>query len=201
VATRPGIASRSAACRSAASSSCSAVRVCSSGMVSTTGVYPAACDPGDARRSRARRSISDSATCDLQPKTRRESRRHSASRGALVSASQIPARARATGDGSPLFAVPQDQTAVNRQAGVRPGWWRRLCLSSFVLAGITVCVLWVAVAGLLRQGLGPLWRFHALHHSQEELSVLTSDCQALTRSFRAPLSPSADRRSITAGSR
>jgi sterol desaturase/sphingolipid hydroxylase (fatty acid hydroxylase superfamily) len=30
--------------------------------------------------------------------------------------------------------------------------WRRLCLPSFVLAGITALVLWVAVAGLLRQG-------------------------------------------------
>jgi sterol desaturase/sphingolipid hydroxylase (fatty acid hydroxylase superfamily) len=69
-----------------------------------------------------------------------------------VSASQIPVRARATGDGSPLFAAHQDRAAVNGQAGVRLGWWRCLCLSSFVLAGITVCILWVAVAGLLRQG-------------------------------------------------
>jgi sterol desaturase/sphingolipid hydroxylase (fatty acid hydroxylase superfamily) len=69
-----------------------------------------------------------------------------------MSASQIRVRARATGDGSPLFAAHQDRAAVNGQAGVRLGWWRRLCLSSFVLAGITVCVLWVAVAGLLRQG-------------------------------------------------
>jgi sterol desaturase/sphingolipid hydroxylase (fatty acid hydroxylase superfamily) len=30
--------------------------------------------------------------------------------------------------------------------------WRRLCLSSFVLAGITALILWVAVASLLRQG-------------------------------------------------
>jgi len=35
-------------------------------------------------------------------------------------------------------------------ARVRPG--RRLCLSSFVLAGITTLVLWVAVADLLSQG-------------------------------------------------
>jgi sterol desaturase/sphingolipid hydroxylase (fatty acid hydroxylase superfamily) len=69
-----------------------------------------------------------------------------------MSASQIRVRARAPGDGSPLFAAHQDRAAVNGQAGVRLGWWRRLCLSSFVLAGITVCVLWVAVAGLLRQG-------------------------------------------------
>ena len=31
-------------------------------------------------------------------------------------------------------------------------WRQRLCPSSFVLAGVTVLVLWVAVAGLLRQG-------------------------------------------------
>jgi len=30
--------------------------------------------------------------------------------------------------------------------------WRRMCLSSFVLAGITALILWVAVADLLRQG-------------------------------------------------
>ena len=37
------------------------------------------------------------------------------------------------------------------QAGVRPAW-RRLCPSSFVLAGLTVLIVWVAVADLLRQG-------------------------------------------------
>jgi len=45
-----------------------------------------------------------------------------------VSAAQIQVRARAT------------------------AWWQRLCPSSLILAGITVLVLWVAVAGLLRQG-------------------------------------------------
>jgi sterol desaturase/sphingolipid hydroxylase (fatty acid hydroxylase superfamily) len=38
------------------------------------------------------------------------------------------------------------------QADARLMWWRRLCPSSFVLAGITSAVLWVAVADLLRQG-------------------------------------------------
>ena len=37
------------------------------------------------------------------------------------------------------------------QVRVRPTW-RRLCLSSFVLAGITALILWAAVANLLRQG-------------------------------------------------
>ena len=34
----------------------------------------------------------------------------------------------------------------------RLAWWRRLCSSSFVVAGITALILWVAVADLLRQG-------------------------------------------------
>jgi sterol desaturase/sphingolipid hydroxylase (fatty acid hydroxylase superfamily) len=34
----------------------------------------------------------------------------------------------------------------------RLAWWRRLCPSSFLLAGVTVLVLWVAIAELLRQG-------------------------------------------------
>jgi sterol desaturase/sphingolipid hydroxylase (fatty acid hydroxylase superfamily) len=72
-----------------------------------------------------------------------------------VPASQIPVRARVTGDGLPLFAEPQGRAAVPGQAAVRLGWWRCLCLPSFVLAAITACVLWVAIARLLRQdGLG-----------------------------------------------
>jgi hypothetical protein len=69
-----------------------------------------------------------------------------------VSAPQMPVRARATEGYLPLFASRQDRAAVHGQMGVRPAWWRRLCLSSFALAAITVIVLWVAVAGLLRQG-------------------------------------------------
>jgi sterol desaturase/sphingolipid hydroxylase (fatty acid hydroxylase superfamily) len=69
-----------------------------------------------------------------------------------VSASQIPVRPRATGNRLPLVAARQDRAAINGQTGVRLAWWQRLCPSSFVLAGITVSVLWVAVAGLLRQG-------------------------------------------------
>ena len=69
-----------------------------------------------------------------------------------MSASQIPVRAPATADRLPLSAGYQGRTAVDGQTGVRLAWWRRLCPSSFVLAGLTGCVLWVAVAGLLRQG-------------------------------------------------
>ncbi len=38
------------------------------------------------------------------------------------------------------------------QLQVRASVWRRLCPSSFLLAGLTVLVVWVAVAALLRQG-------------------------------------------------
>jgi hypothetical protein len=33
-----------------------------------------------------------------------------------------------------------------------PARWRRLCLASFVVAGITALILWAAVASLLPQG-------------------------------------------------
>ena len=69
-----------------------------------------------------------------------------------MSASQMRVRARATEDRLPLVASRQDRAAVHGQAGVRLAWWRRLCPSSLFLAGLTVLVLWVAVARLLRQG-------------------------------------------------
>ena len=69
-----------------------------------------------------------------------------------MSASQIPVRARAAGDRLPLSAAHQDRAAVQGQAGVRLAVVADVyACSSFVLAGITACVLWVAVAGLLRQ--------------------------------------------------
>jgi sterol desaturase/sphingolipid hydroxylase (fatty acid hydroxylase superfamily) len=43
-------------------------------------------------------------------------------------------------------------TASQIRVHVRLAWWRRLCPSSFALAGVTVAILWVAVADLLRQG-------------------------------------------------
>jgi sterol desaturase/sphingolipid hydroxylase (fatty acid hydroxylase superfamily) len=69
-----------------------------------------------------------------------------------VSASQIQVRAGAAEDRVPLAAPPQDRVADAGQAGARPAWWRRLCLSSFVLAGVAALLVWVAVSGLLRQG-------------------------------------------------
>jgi hypothetical protein len=35
---------------------------------------------------------------------------------------------------------------------VRPLRWQRLCLSSFLMAGLTGLILWAAVDALLRQG-------------------------------------------------
>jgi sterol desaturase/sphingolipid hydroxylase (fatty acid hydroxylase superfamily) len=67
-----------------------------------------------------------------------------------VSDSQM--QVRSAEDRLPLAASGQDRAAVHELAGVRLAWWRRLCLSSLVLAGVTVAVLWVAVAGLLRPG-------------------------------------------------
>ena len=56
---------------------------------------------------------------------------------------RIQARATASGSWPAAAAGP---------AGVRLAWWRRLCVSSFVLAGVTGLIVWVAVASLLRQG-------------------------------------------------
>ena len=47
---------------------------------------------------------------------------------------------------------PQALAAADGQASLRRPWWRRLSLPSFVLGAITVGVVWVAVADLLRQG-------------------------------------------------
>jgi sterol desaturase/sphingolipid hydroxylase (fatty acid hydroxylase superfamily) len=52
---------------------------------------------------------------------------------------------------APPLASYQNQTAARaRPAGLLR--WRRLCLSSLALAGITAVILWVAIAKLLRQG-------------------------------------------------
>ena len=69
-----------------------------------------------------------------------------------MSASQAQVRARATEDRLPLVASDQNPAAVGGQAEIRLAWWRRLCPSSFALAGITVLVVWSAVGGLLSQG-------------------------------------------------
>ena len=42
--------------------------------------------------------------------------------------------------------------AAGEQEGTRAAWWRRLCLSSFAVAGVTALILWVAISDLLKQG-------------------------------------------------
>lgn len=54
-------------------------------------------------------------------------------------------------DRLPLL-VARDPAAAGARPGLRLTWWRRLCLPSFALAGITALLLWAAVASLLRQG-------------------------------------------------
>ena len=68
-----------------------------------------------------------------------------------MSASQMQAGATGAGDGL-LLAPRQDLIAAGRQAAVPRTGWRRLCLSSFVLGGVTILIVWVAVTSLLRQG-------------------------------------------------
>ena len=108
-----------------------------------------------------------------------------------MSASQIRVRAPARGDRLPLLAAHRDRAAVHGQPGVRLAWWRRLCPSSLVLAGITVCVLWVAVGGLLRQGrLGTvLWagRAELAAPLLVALVVATGVCERIWPAERRPV--------------
>jgi sterol desaturase/sphingolipid hydroxylase (fatty acid hydroxylase superfamily) len=70
-----------------------------------------------------------------------------------VPTSQVPVRAGAAGDRVRLAASAQGRAAAGGQAGLRLAWWwRQLCPSSFVLAGVTGVVVWAGVAELLRQG-------------------------------------------------
>jgi sterol desaturase/sphingolipid hydroxylase (fatty acid hydroxylase superfamily) len=69
-----------------------------------------------------------------------------------VSASRLQARATGAGDGLPLPAPRRDRTAAGKQQGAPLAGWRRLCLSSFALGGLTILIVWVAVTALLRQG-------------------------------------------------
>jgi sterol desaturase/sphingolipid hydroxylase (fatty acid hydroxylase superfamily) len=70
-----------------------------------------------------------------------------------VSVSQIQGRAGTTGDRLLPAGSYQDRAAAAGQAGARPAaWWRRLCRSSFAVAGLTILIVWVAVTTLLRHG-------------------------------------------------
>ena len=74
-------------------------------------------------------------------------------------AAQVQVRASAAagsppaGNMPPAADMPPARAVADGAARARPArWWRRLCPSSFVLAGITALIVWVAVAELLRQG-------------------------------------------------
>ena len=69
-----------------------------------------------------------------------------------MSAVQVEKAAGATGDRAALVVPGQDPGAAGAQAGSRVAWLRRLCLSSFAVAGVTALIVWSAVADLLRQG-------------------------------------------------
>jgi hypothetical protein len=69
-----------------------------------------------------------------------------------VPVSQPRVRATAAGDGLPLLAPRQDEVAAGELAAGRRTWRPRLCLSSFLVGGVTLLVVWVAVTTLLRQG-------------------------------------------------
>ena len=67
-------------------------------------------------------------------------------------AAQVQVQASAAAGRPPAGDMPPAGGAADGPARVRPAWWRRLCASSFELAGITAVIVWVAVAELLRQG-------------------------------------------------
>jgi sterol desaturase/sphingolipid hydroxylase (fatty acid hydroxylase superfamily) len=60
-------------------------------------------------------------------------------------------RAGAAEDHARLAVPGRDRAAAGGWAGARLAW-RRICPSSFVLAGVTVILVWAGVAELLRQG-------------------------------------------------
>jgi sterol desaturase/sphingolipid hydroxylase (fatty acid hydroxylase superfamily) len=68
-----------------------------------------------------------------------------------VSASEIHVRGTAAVDRLPPAVSLPDRAGAGARAGLRLAW-RRLCLSSFALAGVTAVLVWVAVTALLRQG-------------------------------------------------
>jgi sterol desaturase/sphingolipid hydroxylase (fatty acid hydroxylase superfamily) len=90
-----------------------------------------------------------------------------------------------------LAVSRQDRAAAAGQAGVRLAWRRRLCPSSFVLAGVTGVVVWAGVAELLRQGrletvLGAGWAELAAP-LLVALVVTTAICERIWPAERRPL--------------
>ncbi|HEV2375919.1 MAG TPA: sterol desaturase family protein [Streptosporangiaceae bacterium] len=69
-----------------------------------------------------------------------------------MSGSQVQVRAGAAGGHPGLAVSGQALAAARGRAGVRLARWRRLCPSSFALAGVTVIIVWAGAADLARQG-------------------------------------------------
>ena len=74
---------------------------------------------------------------------------------------------------------------------VRPLRWQRLCLSSFLMAGLTGLILWAAVDALLRQGrLGTVLaagRAELAAPLLVALVVATGICERIWRAERRPV--------------
>lgn len=68
-----------------------------------------------------------------------------------MSVSQIQVREGAAEDHAGLAVAGQGRVAAGGRARFRPAW-RRLCPSSFAVAGVTVIIVWAGVAELLGQG-------------------------------------------------
>ena len=69
-----------------------------------------------------------------------------------MSASRAEVKPRPADDRLPQAGQGRALAAACGSAGVRRAWWRRLSPPSFAVAGVTVVVLWAAVADLLGQG-------------------------------------------------
>jgi sterol desaturase/sphingolipid hydroxylase (fatty acid hydroxylase superfamily) len=69
-----------------------------------------------------------------------------------VAVSQAQVQAGASEDHARLAVAGQGRVAAGDWAGAGLAWWRRLCPSSFALAGVTAIIVWAGVAELLRQG-------------------------------------------------
>jgi sterol desaturase/sphingolipid hydroxylase (fatty acid hydroxylase superfamily) len=105
-----------------------------------------------------------------------------------VSASLVQLRERTTQDRLSAVASAQD---VEPGPRARLAWWQRISPASCLVAGLTVFILWVAVAGLLRDG-----RLEtALSAGRAELAapllvavvVLTGICEQVWPAERRPV--------------
>jgi hypothetical protein len=83
--------------------------------------------------------------------------------------------------------VTAQQIEVRAPATGQLAWWRRLSPSSLLVAGITASLLWVAVAGLLRQGqLGTVLSAGRAEQDDSAGAVLLLMAGQLAEPFRTP---------------